>query len=170
MQLCYLVLWLVRFVVNTQYNSGLLFHSIKRYIFVHFSAENRHDQYKINIKYFIYRDRTTNNGTPCAFHVYVATSNELMPWSRFLPEKLTVSQLFKKFSAFYETRRFITAFTRARHLSLSWVGSIVQSFSPIPRSCELFRNMLIFLRWVLCTSPNTQATGPPFVGCSRLFI
>jgi hypothetical protein len=34
-------------------------------------------------------------------------------------EKLTVSQLVKKFPAFYGTRRFITAFTRARHLSLS---------------------------------------------------
>jgi hypothetical protein len=43
----------------------------------------------------------------------------LTPWSRGLLEKLTVSQLVKKFPAFYRTRRFITAFTRARHLSLS---------------------------------------------------
>jgi hypothetical protein len=40
-------------------------------------------------------------------------------WSRGLLEKLTVSQLVKKFPAFYGTRGFITAFTRARHLSLS---------------------------------------------------
>ena len=40
--------------------------------------------------------------------------------SKILPEKLTVSQLVKKFPQFYGTRRFITAFTRARHLSLSW--------------------------------------------------
>jgi len=33
-------------------------------------------------------------------------------------EKLTGSQLVKKFPAFYGTRRFITAFTRARHVSL----------------------------------------------------
>ena len=39
-------------------------------------------------------------------------------WSRVL-EKLTGFQLFKKFPAFYGTRRFITAFTRTRHLSLS---------------------------------------------------
>ena len=32
---------------------------------------------------------------------------------RILPEKLTVSQLLKKLPAFYGTRRFITAFTRA---------------------------------------------------------
>jgi hypothetical protein len=44
---------------------------------------------------------------------------KLTPWSRGLFEKLTVSQLVKKFSAFYGTRRFMTAFTRARHLSLS---------------------------------------------------
>jgi len=34
-------------------------------------------------------------------------------------EKLTVSQLVKKFPAFSGTRRFITTFTSARHLSLS---------------------------------------------------
>jgi hypothetical protein len=36
-----------------------------------------------------------------------------------LLEKLIVSQPVNKFPAFYGTRRFITAFTRARHLSLS---------------------------------------------------
>jgi hypothetical protein len=35
-----------------------------------------------------------------------------------LLEKLTGSQLDKKFAAFHGTRRFITAFTRARHLPL----------------------------------------------------
>jgi len=34
-------------------------------------------------------------------------------------EKVTVSRLVKKFFAFYGTRRFITAFTSALHLSLS---------------------------------------------------
>jgi hypothetical protein len=41
------------------------------------------------------------------------------PWSRVLPEKLKRPQLLKKFPAFYGTQRFITEFTRARHLSLS---------------------------------------------------
>jgi hypothetical protein len=35
----------------------------------------------------------------------------IAPWSRGLLEKLAVSQLVKKFPAFYGTRRFITAFT-----------------------------------------------------------
>jgi hypothetical protein len=43
----------------------------------------------------------------------------LTAWSRVLFEKLTGSQLDKKFHAFYGTRRFITAFTRTRHLPLS---------------------------------------------------
>ena len=41
---------------------------------------------------------------------------------------LTGSQLAKKFPAFYGTRGFITAFTSARHLSLSWAISI--QFTP----------------------------------------
>jgi hypothetical protein len=40
----------------------------------------------------------------------------LTPWSRVLLEKLTGLQLVKKFPAFYGTRKFITAFTSARHL------------------------------------------------------
>jgi hypothetical protein len=43
----------------------------------------------------------------------------LTPWSRVLPEKLKRPELLKKFPAFYGTRRFITTFTRACHLSLS---------------------------------------------------
>jgi hypothetical protein len=53
------------------------------------------------------------------------------PRSRCILEKLTVSQIVKKFPAFYGTQRFRTAFTRARHLSLSWASSI-QSMSPSP--------------------------------------
>jgi len=52
------------------------------------------------------------------------TTYLLIPWSRVLLEKLTGSQLLKKFHAFYGTRRFITAFTKAHHLSLSWARSI----------------------------------------------
>jgi hypothetical protein len=47
-----------------------------------------------------------------------------------LPEKLPGPQLVRKFLSFYGTRSFITAFTKAHHLSLSWAGSI-QSMPPI---------------------------------------
>jgi hypothetical protein len=43
----------------------------------------------------------------------------LTPCSKVLLEKLTGPQLVKKFPPFYGTRRFITLFTSARHLSLS---------------------------------------------------
>jgi hypothetical protein len=56
--------------------------------------------------------------------------------------------------AFYETRRFITVYTRAR-----------------PRPLCIIRNIINFLRWgVVSTSPNPQAGGPPLVGCPRLLI
>jgi len=47
----------------------------------------------------------------------------LTPWSRVL-EKQTVPQLVKKFPSLYGTRRSITAFTSARHLSLSWTSPV----------------------------------------------
>jgi len=56
----------------------------------------------------------------------------LTPWCRVL-EKLTRLQLVKKFPAFHGTRRFITALTSVRHLSLSWARPI-QSIYPHPTS------------------------------------
>ena len=55
------------------------------------------------------------------------------PWSKVLLEKLTGFQPVKKFPAFYGTRRFITAFTSTRHLSLSLASSIL-SMPPHPTS------------------------------------
>ena len=57
----------------------------------------------------------------------------LTPWCRFLLEKLSGSQLVKKFPEFHGTRRFITALTSLRHLSLSW-ASPIQSIYPHPTS------------------------------------
>ena len=58
---------------------------------------------------------------------------------RVLLEKLTGLQLVKKFPAFHGTRRFITAFTSVRHLSLSQ-ASPIQSIYPHPTS---WRSILI---------------------------
>ena len=63
----------------------------------------------------------------------------LTPWCRVLLEKLTGLQLVKKFPAFHGTRRFITALTSVRHLSLSW-ASPIQSTYPHPTS---WRSILI---------------------------
>ena len=53
----------------------------------------------------------------------------LTPWCRVLLEKLTGLQLVKKLPAFHWTRRFITALTSVRHLSLSRANPI-QSIYP----------------------------------------
>ena len=63
----------------------------------------------------------------------------LTPWCRVLHEQLTGLQLVKKFPAFHGTRRFITALTSVRHLSLSW-GSPIQSIYPHSTS---WRSILI---------------------------
>ena len=57
----------------------------------------------------------------------------LTAWCRVLLEKLPGLQLVKKFPAFHGTRRFITALTSVRHLSLSWTSPI-QSLYPHPTS------------------------------------
>ena len=67
-------------------------------------------------------------------HTYLLT-----PWCRVLLEKLTGLQLVKKFPAFYGTRKFITALTSVRHISLSW-ASPIQSIYPHPTS---WRSILI---------------------------
>ena len=63
----------------------------------------------------------------------------LTAWSRVLLEKPTGLQLVKKFPEFYRIPRFITVFTSAHHLSLSWATSI-QSIYPHPTS---WRSILI---------------------------
>ena len=63
----------------------------------------------------------------------------LTPWRRVFLEKLTGLQLVKKFPAFHGTRKFITAFTSVRHLSLYW-ASPIQSIYPHSTS---WRSILI---------------------------
>ena len=89
---------------------------------------------------------TTINVILCFFFILLYHSrlfnlrtNLLTPWSRVLLEKLTGSQLVKKFPIFYGTRRFITALTSIRHLSLFGARSI-QSMPPHHNS---WRSILI---------------------------
>ena len=58
-------------------------------------------------------------------------------------------QLVKKFSIFYGTRRFITAFTSARHLSISWASSI-QSIPLHSTSCRSTLCVVIIEKYKLC--------------------
>jgi hypothetical protein len=86
---------------------------------------------------------------------------ELTSWSWALLEKAPMVQLLTNYPAFYETRRFITVFTRALHWSLLWASSIqsiphrpvslksvfrsfVQRIRPGPSLFVTFGNKLIF--------------------------
>ena len=75
----------------------------------------------------------------CRYEAKIHVSILLTAWCSVLLEKLTGLQLVKKFPAFYGTRRFITALTSVRHLSLSW-ASPIQSTYPHPTS---WRSILI---------------------------
>jgi len=74
-------------------------------------------------------------------------------------QKLIVCQLAKKFPALCGRRRFITAFTRARHLSLSW-GQIVptlllvHAFMACTRTALVNQLLLQICREVNCSLLN----------------
>ena len=59
-------------------------------------------------------------------------------------------QLVKKFPTFHGTRKFITALTSFRHLSLSW-GSPIQSIYPHPTS---WRSILILFTYLRLGLPS----------------
>jgi hypothetical protein len=85
----------------------------------------------------------------------------LTSWSSALLEKLPVVQLFKNFPTFYGTRRFITVFTRALHLSPSWARSI-QSISPHPTY------LIVILIRVLST--HLRLDLPSVHSCARVYV
>jgi hypothetical protein len=80
---------------------------------------------------------------------------------RVLLENLTGSQLVKKFTEFYGTRRFIAAFISTRHLFLSWARSN-QSISPHPTS---WRYILIQVR-----QKNLTVFKSRYVGNRQVFL
>ena len=85
------------------------------------------------------------NGTALPLLAYLLT-----PRCRVLPEQLTGLQLVKKFPAFHGTRRFITALTTVRHLSLSW-ASPIQSIYPHTTS---WRSILILSTYLRLGLPS----------------
>jgi hypothetical protein len=96
----------------------------------------------------------------------------LTPSSRVLLENLRAFQLVKKFPAFYGNRKFITAVTRARHLSLSYPLTVSQhvtflwwgvfSTSPNPPSCKTTRFRLYETAFPICSQLlSTLEAVPP---------
>ena len=74
-----------------------------------------------NISDAMKNTRFTNR---CIVLTIIINTCLLTQWCRVLLEKLTCLQLVKKFPTFHGTRRFITALTSVRHLSLSWASPI----------------------------------------------
>ena len=72
-----------------------------------------------HIKFVEIRFIVTPNDLTSVILSYLLLTYLLTPYSTVLLEKLTGSQLVKKYLAFYGTPTFITAFTSACHLSLS---------------------------------------------------
>jgi len=64
----------------------------------------------------------------------------LTPWCRVLHEQLTGLQLVKKFPAFHGTRRFITALTSVRHLSI--LGQLNPVHIPTSHLLEIHPNII----------------------------
>ena len=87
--------------------------------------------------------------------------------SRVLLEKLIGSQLVKKFPAFYGTWKFISEFTSACHLPLSWTRSI-QSVPPHPSSWRSILILSSHLRLDLPSGllPSAYPTKILYMPCS----
>jgi hypothetical protein len=79
----------------------------------------------------------------------------LTTWSWALLKSPPVVKFLKDFPAFYETRRFITAFTRALQLSLYWSRPI-QSTPSLP----ILRNSVLILSAHLSFGPQNGISPP----------
>ena len=78
-------------------------------------------------------------------------THSLTSWSQIFVEKITGFQPVKKFPTFYGTQRFITTFTSASHISLSW-ASLIQTMPPHPTSWRFILILPSHLRLSLPSS------------------
>jgi hypothetical protein len=76
------------------------------------------------------------------YYLFITSVDNILkvPLSRAIP------QLVKKFPASYGTRRFITAFTSARHMCLSWAYCLhhTKGSVQVAKPGEICRNILSF--------------------------
>jgi len=107
--------------------------------------------------YSLYNNSVHSHLHKTYFPTYIYVNKQPIKWvtlrTRVLLEKLTDPQQIKKFQACYENRRFITAFTRSRHLSLFWARSI-QSMTSHPTSLKcIFPSKPRSSKWSLSLRP-----------------
>ena len=82
--------------------------------------------------------------------------------------RVLLQEIVKTLPAFCRTRRFITAFTRARHLSLSCARSVPKNLSRAEAVCSIPLRVKFYDEDVFSPSSIPQAGRPPFVDCPRL--
>jgi hypothetical protein len=85
-------------------------------------------------------------------------TNLLTPWNRVLLEKLIVTQLVKKFTAFYKTRRFITVF----------LGPYPEPDEPSPHLPTLFSRIRSNI--ILPSTPTSSEWSLPFGFSDQDFV
>jgi hypothetical protein len=69
--------------------------------------------------------------------------HQLTPCNRVLTEKVTSPQPLKQFVVFYGTRRFISAFTTVRRLSLLWANQSMPPPPPHFHFCKIHFNIFL---------------------------
>ena len=94
-----------------------------------------------HINYMFWKGCDHHHHLPYMMVVVLYITYLLTPWCGVCLEQLTGLQLVKKFSTFHRTRRFITAITSVRHLSLSWANPI-QSIYPHHHLLEIHPNII----------------------------
>jgi len=92
----------------------------------------------------------------------------LTPWCKVLLEKLTGSQVVKKFPTFYGTWRFITTFTSALHLYLSWASLIQPMAPPIQFTEVVFECYPSIYAWVFQVASFPQVSPPKILYATLL--
>jgi hypothetical protein len=111
--------------------------------FIHYSSRNKLEEF-INCKLYAPSHLTK----PVIYwNMFQILTYLLTPRCRVLPEKIKCPKLIKEFFTFYGTRRFITVYTRARHLSLSW-ARLIQSMPPIQSLKDPFLYYPPIYTWV----------------------
>jgi hypothetical protein len=144
-------------------------HQIVIYVCAHVNLYHKHWKKYMKIKKRVMQQQIRHLTNPAHDISRLRTSWSFItlptPWNRDLPEKLTGPQGVRKIPRILWTpRRFITAFTRARHLFLSWARSI-RSMPPSHFSNIHFNiivpSMCVSFHQVTSPNPFTHLSSPP---------